>query len=160
MIAFKTYSQCPAEQRPANIPLDWPWTEEIILSEQINEFLTSGYQVLEDSAYAAYKQARQSEYNTWYASTNPVAKAVEDKIKSFQMAATNLLIELYVANTMAGITTAQSDQMFDDYSDVLNRIREGAFPTALYRLNQKAPSGFVTQTLIDTWKAKIQAYLS
>jgi hypothetical protein len=86
-------------------------------------------------------------------------QAINDKIAYFQSIAPQLVRELYVANTIAGITTVQSDQMFDDYADVLLRIKEGAFPTALFRLDQKAPEGFVTQELIDTWKAKILGYL-
>ncbi len=84
---------------------------------------------------------------------------VTNKIKDYQVAAKTLLVELYAENTVAGLTTAQSDQMFDDFDDVLTRLREGAFPTALYRLNQKVPAGFVTQQLIDSWKVKIQSYL-
>lgn len=87
------------------------------------------------------------------------AKAIKDAIEYYRSVAPDLLVELYVENTMAGITTAQSDQMFDDYSDVLDRIREGAFPTAVHRLDTKTPSGFVTQTLIDAWKAKIESYM-
>jgi hypothetical protein len=87
------------------------------------------------------------------------ASKINSKIKYFQSVAPSLLTELYVANTMAGITTAQSDAMFDDYEDVLTRIREGAFPTAYYRLCQKTPQGFVTQPLIDEWKAKVMRYL-
>lgn len=76
---------------------------------------------------------------------------IKAKIKSFQDQAPELLRDLYVTNTLLGITTQQSDQMFDDYQDVLIRIREGAWPTALYRLSQKQPSGFVTQEMIDNW---------
>jgi len=81
------------------------------------------------------------------------------KITAFRRAAPNLLTELYTENTLAGLTTAQSDKMFDDYFDVLIRIREGAFPTALYRLSQKSPEGFVTQELLDKWIDKIKSYL-
>lgn len=78
---------------------------------------------------------------------------INAKIKQFQDQAPVLLRNMYVANTLAGISTAQSDQMFDDYQDVLTRIREGAWPTALYRLSQKQPAGFVTQQMIDAWVA-------
>lgn len=80
---------------------------------------------------------------------------IEAKIKYFQDSAPALLRDLYSTNTLLGLTTAQSDQMFDDYFDVLVRIREGAWPTAIYRLSQKAPSGFVTQEMIDNWSAMI-----
>ena len=84
---------------------------------------------------------------------------VSAAIKAKRDVAEALLIELYAQNTLADITTEQSDQLFDEYADVILRVQQGAFPTALHRLNQKQPGGFVTQELIDAWKAKIQAYL-
>jgi hypothetical protein len=63
---------------------------------------------------------------------------------------------MYVANTLAGITAAQSSQMFTDYGDVLHCIREGAWPTALYKLSEKQPEGFVTQEMINSWVTLIQ----
>jgi hypothetical protein len=56
-----------------------------------------------------------------------------------------------------GITAAQSHAMFVAYSDVLLAIREGAFPTALYALQQKQPDGFVTQEMIDSWIQILQS---
>jgi hypothetical protein len=84
---------------------------------------------------------------------------IRNRINFLRSIAPALMVELYVTNTLAGITTAQSDQMFDDYEDVLTRLREGAWPTALYRLQQKVPSGFVTQQLIDAWISLIKAQL-
>jgi hypothetical protein len=82
---------------------------------------------------------------------------IKSTIKKYQEAASELLRDLYTQNTLLGITNAQSDQMFDDYQDVLLRIREGAWPTALYRLSQKQPAGFVTQSMIDGWATLIQS---
>lgn len=90
----------------------------------------------------------------------PLDLLIKSKIRNFQKLAPELLVGLYTTNTLLGITTAQSDQMFQDYQDVLIRLREGAWPTALYRLNTKEPSGFVTQDLIDSWKAQIIAAMS
>lgn len=81
---------------------------------------------------------------------------IKSRIKHYQEAAPELLRDLYTANTLLGINVQQSDQMFQDYQDVLIRIREGAWPTALYRLSQKTPSGFVTQQMIDNWINLIQ----
>ena len=80
---------------------------------------------------------------------------IEARIKYYQDSAPALLRDFYSTNTLLGLTTAQSDQMFDDFFDVLVRIREGAWPTAIYRLSQKQPSGFVTQQMIDNWSAMI-----
>ena len=84
---------------------------------------------------------------------------VESKIKKFQQLSQQMIIEIYTTNTLLGITTQQSDQMFDDYIDILLRLKEGAWPTALYRLNTKQPNGFVTQEMLDSWKAVIISYL-
>ena len=77
------------------------------------------------------------------------------KIKHYQSQANDILVDMYATNTVAGITTAQSDAMFSEYADVLTCIREGAWPTAVYRLEQKSPSGFVTQQMLDDWKNTI-----
>lgn len=85
---------------------------------------------------------------------------VKAKIKQYQEGANELLRELYATNTLLGITVQESDSMFEDYKDVLIRIREGAWPTAIYRLQQKSPAGFVTQDMIDNWIAMIQSRMT
>jgi hypothetical protein len=87
----------------------------------------------------------------------PLEDLIKGTIKKYQDAAPELLRDLYTQNTLMGITTQQSDAMFTEYLDVLVRIREGAWPTALYALSQKEPSGFVTQEMIDSWIALIQS---
>jgi hypothetical protein len=82
---------------------------------------------------------------------------VNAKIEYYQTEAPKLLREFYTENTLLGITVQQSDEMFDAYQDVLMRLREGAWTTALYRLSQKQPSGFVTQALLNKWVGIIQA---
>jgi hypothetical protein len=82
-------------------------------------------------------------------------KLIKSRIKYYQDNASELLRDLYAENTLLGITVEQSDQMFEDFEDVLIRLREGAWPTALYRLSQKQPSGFVTQEMINRWSAII-----
>lgn len=82
---------------------------------------------------------------------------IKARIKFYQESAGELLRDLYATNTLLGLTVAQSDQMFQDYSDVLMRIREGAWPTAVYRLSIKEPSGFVTQEMLDNWSNLIQS---
>jgi hypothetical protein len=84
---------------------------------------------------------------------------IRAKIQHYQEMAPALLRDLYTQNTLLGITAQQSDEMFSEYQDVLIRIREGAWPTALYRLSQKTPSGFVTQSMIDSWYQLIHSKL-
>lgn len=89
-----------------------------------------------------------------------VQEMIKSKLRHLQKEAPEILIEMYVQNTLLGITTQQADQMFDDYNDILIRIKEGAWPTALYRLSQKTPSGFVTQEMLDNWIALLEEKIS
>lgn len=158
MIAYKTFAQCPTNQKPPGIPDAWPWQDLAIPTELKPSYESLGFTVISESDYLAYKVAHQSEFNAWVqGQTAALTKsAIEDRLRIYQDRAPALVRDLMATNTMAGISSAQSDAMFDDYADVLMRIREGAFPTALRRLMLKRPSGFVTQALLDQWLAKIQ----
>lgn len=92
-------------------------------------------------------------------SSTPITVLVQNKIKQYRAVSNDLLSELYAENTLAGITVDQSDSLFDSFADVILRVQQGAFPTALYRLSQKTPQGFVTQQLLDAWTAKIRNYI-
>ena len=93
------------------------------------------------------------------APTIPLAQIINNKIAAYQATAPALLRTLYTTNTLAGIAVDQSDAMFDQFADVITRLEQGAFPTALYRLLQKTPSGFVTQPMLDNFVATIKSYL-
>jgi hypothetical protein len=84
---------------------------------------------------------------------------VYERLEKYEKLAPRLLREIKTSNTLAGITTAQSDTMFSENYILLLEIREGAFPTALYRLQNTVPSGFMTQEMINDFIAKIMTYL-
>jgi len=88
-----------------------------------------------------------------------IKQMIVAKILSYQKVSADLLTELYADNTLTGMTVSQSNAMFEEYSDVIIRLSQGAFPTAIYSLQQKTPSGIVTQENIDNWIAKIQIHL-
>jgi len=81
---------------------------------------------------------------------------IMEKLKDYKRKAIDLLDGMKADNTLAGINVVQSNAMFVEYQDVLCMIREGAFPTAIYALQQKTPSGFVTQERLDAWIKLIQ----
>lgn len=93
--------------------------------------------------------------NRYISPTTPISQKVYDKLVQYERAAPGLLRDMKTSNTLAGITLAQSAQMFAEFQPLLLAIREGAFPTALYILQNTAPSGFVTQVIIDDMIAKI-----
>jgi hypothetical protein len=88
-----------------------------------------------------------------------ISKLIGDRIRYYQSLAPDILVDMYIQNTLAGITAQQSSDMFTEYGDILHCIREGAWPTALYKLNEKQPDGFVTQEMIDSWIDLIQRNL-
>lgn len=89
----------------------------------------------------------------------PVFQQIYDRLIQYESAAPRLLREIKTSNTLAGITLAQSAQMFTDFQHVLSAIREGAFPTAIYMLQNISPSGFVTQPMIDDMIGRITSKL-
>lgn len=84
---------------------------------------------------------------------------VSNRIKHYQSVAPKILVDMYAQNTLLGITNAQSHEMFNEYLDVLMAIREGAFPTAIYALQQKQPGGFVTQEMLDSYINILQGHM-
>jgi hypothetical protein len=105
------------------------------------------------------EQQWSSALATYAAPPISIKEIIIDKLKDYTQASDALVSSLKADNTLAGISLAQSAQMFDDFGDILQMLREGAFPTAIYRLQQKSPSGFVTQDMINNWISKIQAAL-
>jgi len=85
-----------------------------------------------------------------------IVQLIGDRIGYYQSLAPDILVGMYITNTLAGITAEQSSDMFTEYGDILHCIREGAWPTALYKLQNKQPEGFTTQEMIDSWIALIQ----
>jgi len=84
---------------------------------------------------------------------------IQSKIKHYQDSAGDLLSNLYATNTLNGLTTAQSDAMFTECAPILLRIREGAWPTAIYHLNNMTPTENITQQQINNWIALITVNL-
>lgn len=84
---------------------------------------------------------------------------IMEKLKDYKRKAIDLLDGMKADNTLAGINVVQSAAMFEEYQPILTAMREGAFPTAIYMLQQKTPSGFVTQEMLDNWIALLRANL-
>jgi hypothetical protein len=151
MIAYKTFAECPAQERPLGVLLTYPWQVEPANETSVER----GFTVTAPEDFDALLAAMASPN-----AMSMLSAQIQAKLSYYQSLAPALLKQLYAENTLAGITTVQSNQMFDDYADVVIRLTEGAFPTAIARLQEKGPSGFVTQTLIDNWIIKIQAAMT
>jgi len=56
MIAFKTFSQCPINQRPQGslLPLSYPWVMQTCSSEDKDKLIKLGWRVLSEEDYQSY----------------------------------------------------------------------------------------------------------
>lgn len=70
MIAFKPFNICPESERPAGIPLQWPWQELACESFQIQQYEQLGFTVVTHDQYAAYKAGYQAAFDSWQAAYN------------------------------------------------------------------------------------------
>lgn len=150
MIAYK-----PQQFNPNKHPLmpdGYPWCVSNLKDNEIPE---ENYIVISESDY----ELLINSFNLAPYYEAIAKKAIEDRIKYYQSLAPDLIVELYATNTYNGMTREQSDQMFEQLDDVLIRIKEGAFPTAIFRLQSKIPEGYVTQVMLDEWISKINAKL-
>ena len=50
MIAYKTFAECPPEQRPPGIDLNIPWQQQRILKSEAQVFSAKGWTVIEESS--------------------------------------------------------------------------------------------------------------
>lgn len=66
MIAFKTFSQIPENQRPVGVPLDFP-AIAIDISDEQQAMFSVDHQILSHEDYDLYVAERMASYNTWQA---------------------------------------------------------------------------------------------
>jgi hypothetical protein len=66
MIAYKTFADCPDDQKPFGIPNVWPWQMASIEEAQADEYGSNGWTVLSSEGYEAYLAAHQAEFDAWH----------------------------------------------------------------------------------------------
>ena len=67
MKAYKTYSQCPENERPVGIPLAWPWVMQPYEESQADDLLALGYILASDEDYNDYLADNQNDFDAWLA---------------------------------------------------------------------------------------------
>lgn len=130
MIAFKTLSSCPIEQRPEGMPLEWPWMEQSIPNATMIESLENdGFLVLSESEYEDYK-----------AGLDPnilLRRTVEEKL----LFGTNLSRECVVRLGTLDASIEDVSSMLSALSPIKSLLETGALTTAKYVLSMTI-SGF------------------
>lgn len=95
MIAYKTYADCPEEQRPAGIPLTCPWVSQYVVAEDVSTYIETGYTIRVEDEYEQYR-LRQV----------PVQEQVERSIDAAILFGAALIRKFAAQNVLLGITQA------------------------------------------------------
>jgi hypothetical protein len=81
MKAFKTFLNCPPNQKPEGIPNEWPWQVQDCSIEESETLENLGYTVVSDEDYQAYLEANQSALDSW--NQNNINQKTAKEIKIF-----------------------------------------------------------------------------
>jgi hypothetical protein len=100
MIAFKIYQSCPEEKRPVNIPLAWPWQEQICTEAQAEALQNQGFIIMTEVDYEAYKAQYQSEIDAWSLANTKVPFSVTPR-------------QIRIALIMSGISLETIESMIN-----------------------------------------------
>jgi CRISPR/Cas system-associated protein Csx1 len=84
---------------------------------------------------------------------------IDAALSAKQTAGLQLLKQIFVENTIAGINTEQSKELFRNHLDIIICILVGAFPTAYSMILEIQPYGFLTQERLNSWKAALEQHL-
>lgn len=89
-------------------------------------------------------------------SHNPVDEYREkvNSIMGKQAKAGELLAEFYAQNS-----NEKNEQFYNQFFDVILRLREGDFLSCINKIGEKEPSGFITQSDLDELSLKISNFL-
>ena len=93
-----------------------------------------------------------------YAEAPDFKKSVMDVILNKKEMGARLFDEIKAENILSGITDEQTCDLFEYYYLVILMIKEGAFSSASYKLQQLGPYGFVDQVLFDKLLLIIESY--
>jgi hypothetical protein len=162
VIAFKPYQLCPVEQRPAGIPLAYPWIQQACLEEEAGTYQRKGWTVVTDEEYADYVSG-MADILTAYNSAK-VQLSVEKAITDAMSFGTQCLREFSAENVLLGITAAgMTGTVLTVLQGVMQALLAGSLYEALSRIKSISSADydgtFLNATRVLKFINKIEAYL-
>ena len=164
MIAFKTFNQCPVDQRPAGIPIEWPWQEQTCLESEVELYQSLNFIVCSVEDYNNYKNQYQAAYDTWCNSSFAMKEKDYQKYLARASVKNQILAEMASENmsrVRAGIWTVtdlinltQDTQL----KQALDDIETLSFELAQSKL-MSSTNSLLTTEIKNAWIAKLQANL-
>lgn len=164
MIAFKTFNQCPENQRPQAIPLDWPWQEQQCSIQDKESLEALGFTVLSEQDYETYKSQLSSVFNAWQISNDMQKQKDYQKYLRRSEAKDKIIAQMATENmerVRSGIWTVQNliDLTQDaELKRVLDDINTLSFELAQAKL-MAVTNPIVTPEIKAAWLATLQANL-
>jgi hypothetical protein len=167
MIAYKTFTQCPVNQCPSGIPLDYPWEQQTCEPEEEEKYTTLGYTVVTVSQFEGYLSSLSSVYNAWLASQAPalLKQQVETAIQSAIDFGQKLIREFAAENVLLGVTQDnKTGDILDKTSRIMSAISSGSLYEAINRIREITPeeydSKYITNSRMLAFINKIESYLN
>lgn len=148
MIAFKTFADCPEEQRVEGVLLSWPWIEvRFTEAERAVELLQAGWRVMTENDYESYKRVVSPTYN------------VTGVIESAMEFGKRMMTEFGTKNVLRGYNATQITQV----STELERLQQFCMSGSLNAAYQFILTFQATELVIEEdrleFKNKIEDYL-
>lgn len=85
MLAVKLWSQ--SELNPSNYPSYWPWKVKNIIQSEVSQHEQDNWTIYSDDEFNLYKESKQKDFDTWYASLNSnnlrINGLIQDKFKDY-----------------------------------------------------------------------------
>ena len=160
MIAYKTFSQCPEEDRPKGVLLSFPWMQQECSELEITAFEEQGFTVVTQEVYDALVLSLT---NTNQASM--MVSSIRSSILTPAIAFGNEVIITFAAEniglgiTQAGMTTAVRTATKDVVAALTTGSLYDAITAARAIPEEQKDATFVTDIRILGFVNKIEAYL-
>lgn len=162
MIAFKAFQLCPVDQRPAGIPLAYPWIQEICTEEQASGYIRKGWTVLSDEDYQTYVDSLVDVIAVYESVKTQLA--VEQSLQAAMNFGSQCLREFSAQNVLLGITqSGMTGTVLTILTGVMQALLAGSLYEAMARVRAVSPADYdgtyLNATRCLAFINKIEAYL-
>lgn len=153
MIAFKTFNDCPEDQRIEGVSLNFPWVEHKITNETESiTFQSNGYIVMTEDDFDKYKK-----------SISPQLVVEAAILASIEFGA-KILKEFSAENVLLGITYEnKTGEVLDKLGHVMSAILAGSLYEAIVRIKAIPVTDYdvkyITAVRLLGFVNKIESYL-
>lgn len=148
MIAFKTFAECPEDQRVEGVSLTWPWME-VRFSDplQAAELIEAGWRVMTEDDYEKYKRDVSPVYNV----TNVIEGAMEFGKR--------MMTEFGTKNVLRGYNATQIAQVSQDLERLQQYCLSGSLNAAYQFILAFQATTLITEEDKMEFQTKLEDFL-